>query len=401
MAKQDNIFGMLGYDGSDGEDLESIKHSDSVLGMTPIFTVSQTVAVLNQIMETALPSVQVVGEVANFKTNHGKWVFFDLKDDDATLNCFMPIWQLHVAIEDGIKVMITAKPGIKNWGKFSLTVQKIKPVGEGSIKKSFELLRKKLAAEGLFDPARKRELPYLPQHIGVVSSKDAAGYKDFLKIINARMPGLTIDVISTQVQGDIAPRQMVAAIRQFNELADPPGVLAILRGGGSRDDLMAFDDEELVRTVAASRIPTISGIGHEIDTTLVDLAADLRASTPSNAAELLVPDRREIIEDTDGKLSYMVTALENYQTRLRDALDARMMRLTQQVDKLQMTTEKRFETLSRTLQACNPRTILNQGYAIVWDANGKVISNPGTGDKVKIETKSNLITAEVEDVTTK
>lgn len=401
MAKQDNIFGMLGYDGSDGEDLESIKHSDSVLGMTPIFTVSQTVAVLNQIMETALPSVQVVGEVANFKTNHGKWVFFDLKDDDATLNCFMPIWQLHVAIEDGMKVMVTAKPGIKNWGKFSLTVQKIKPVGEGSIKKSFELLRKKLATEGLFDPARKRELPYLPQHIGVVSSKDAAGYKDFLKIINARMPGLTIDVISTQVQGDIAPRQMVAAIRQFNELADPPEVLAILRGGGSRDDLVAFDDEELVRTVAASRIPTISGIGHEIDTTLVDLAADLRASTPSNAAELLVPDRREIIEDTDGKLSYMVTALENYQTRLRDALDARMMRLTQQVDKLQMTTEKRFETLSRTLQACNPRTILNQGYAIVWDANGKVISNPGTGDKVKIETKSNLITAEVEDVTTK
>lgn len=401
MAKQDNIFGMLDYDCSDGGDLESTRHSDSMPGMAPILTVSQTVAVLNQIMETALPSVQVVGEVANFKTNHGKWVFFDLKDDDATLNCFMPIWQLHVAIEDGIKVMITAKPGIKNWGKFSLTVQKIKPVGEGSIKKSFELLRKKLAAEGLFDPARKRELPYLPQHIGVVSSKDAAGYKDFLKIINARMPGLTIDVISTQVQGDIAPRQMVAAIRQFNELADPPGVLAILRGGGSRDDLMAFDDEELVRTVAASRIPTISGIGHEIDTTLVDLAADLRASTPSNAAELLVPDRREIIEDTDGKLSYMVTALENYQTRLRDALDARMMRLTQQVDKLQMTTEKRFETLSRTLQACNPRTILNQGYAIVWDANGKVISNPGTGDKVKIETKSNLITAEVEDVTTK
>lgn len=401
MAKQDNIFGMLGYDGSDGEDLESTRHSDSVPGMAPIFTVSQTVAVLNQIMETALPSVQVVGEVANFKTNHGKWVFFDLKDDDATLNCFMPIWQLHVAIEDGMKVMVTAKPGIKNWGKFSLTVQKIKPVGEGSIKKSFELLRKKLAAEGLFDPARKRELPYLPQHIGVVSSKDAAGYKDFLKIINARMPGLTIDVISTQVQGDIASRQMVAAIRQFNELADPPEVLAILRGGGSRDDLVAFDDEELVRTVAASRIPTVSGIGHEIDTTLVDLAADLRASTPSNAAELLVPDRREIIEDTDGKLSYMVTALENYQTRLRDALDARMMRLTQQVDKLQMTTEKRFEMLSRTLQACNPRTILNQGYAIVWDDNGKVISNPGTGDKVKIETKSNLITAEVEDVTTK
>lgn len=401
MTKQDNIFGMLGYDSSDGEDLESTRRSDSVPGMAPIFTVSQTVAVLNQIMETALPSVQVVGEVANFKTNHSKWVFFDLKDDDATLNCFMPIWQLHVAIEDGMKVMITAKPGIKNWGKFSLTVQKIKPVGEGSIKKSFELLRKKLAAEGLFDPARKRELPYLPQHIGVVSSKDAAGYKDFLKIINARMPGLTINVISTQVQGDIASRQMVAAIRQFNELADPPEVLAILRGGGSRDDLVAFDDEELVRTVAASRIPTISGIGHEIDTTLVDLAADLRASTPSNAAELLVPDRREIIEDTDGKLSYMVTALENYQTRLRDALDARMMRLTQQVDKLQMTTEKRFETLSRTLQACNPRTILNQGYAIVWDANGKVISNPGTGDKVKIETKSNLITAEVEDVTTK
>ena len=191
----------------------------------------------------------------------------------------------------------------------------IKPVGEGSIKKSFELLKKKLTAEGLFDEARKRPLPWLPQHIGVISSVDAAGYRDFIKIISSRMGGLTIDVISTQVQGAAAADQIITAIKQFNEMANPPEVLAILRGGGSRDDLAVFDDEKLVRAVAASRIPTITGVGHEIDTTLIDLVADKRASTPSNAAELLVPDRRELITQTNDKLSQMFIV---WNTRLCD-----------------------------------------------------------------------------------
>ena len=272
---------------------------DQMIGEVPAFTVSQAIAVFNQILDTATPTIVVTGEVANFKVNQGKWVFFDLKDDTGILNCFMALSNLRIAIEDGMKVSVQARPNLTKWGKFSLTIRAIKPVGEGSIKKSFELLKKKLTAEGLFDEARKRPLPWLPQHIGVISSVDAAGYRDFIKIISSRMGGLTIDVISTQVQGAAAADQIIAAIKQFNEMANPPEVLAILRGGGSRDDLAVFDDEKLVRAVAASRIPTITGVGHEIDITLIDLVVDKRASTPSNAAELLVPDRRELITQTN------------------------------------------------------------------------------------------------------
>ena len=229
------------------------------VGEVPVFSVAQAVATFNQILDAAVPLVEVVGEVANFKVNQGKWVFFDLKDQECLLSCFMPVYQLRVAVEDGMRVQVLARPNVTKWGKFSLTVQSIRPVGKGSIKKSFELLRRKLADEGLFDDERKRTLPYLPQHIGVISSVDAAGYRDFIKIITARLGGLRIDVISTLVQGAEAPDQIIAAIRQFNQLADPPEVLAIIRGGGSRDDLVAFDDERLVRTIAASRIPTIVG----------------------------------------------------------------------------------------------------------------------------------------------
>ena len=279
------------------------------VGEVPVFSVAQAVATFNQILDAAVPLVEVVGEVANFKVNQGKWVFFDLKDQECLLSCFMPVYQLRVAVEDGVQVRVLARPNVTKWGKFSLTVQSIRPVGKGSIKKSFELLRRKLAGEGLFDDERKRTLPYLPQHIGVISSVDAAGYRDFIKVITARLGGLRIDVISTLVQGVEAPDQIIAAIRQFNQLADPPEVLAIIRGGGSRDDLVAFDDERLVRTIAASRIPTIVGVGHEIDTTLADLAADRRASTPSNAAEVLVPDRQELMTQLEGQLSYMTQAV--------------------------------------------------------------------------------------------
>ncbi|MFC2447976.1 MAG: exodeoxyribonuclease VII large subunit [Candidatus Nanoperiomorbus sp.] len=134
------------------------------VGEVPVFSVAQAVATFNQILDTAVPLVEVIGEVANFKVNQGKWVFFDLKDQECLLSCFMPVYQLRVAVEDGMQVQVLARPNVTKWGKFSLTVQSIRPVGKGSIKKSFELLRRKLAGEGLFDDERKRTLPYLPQH---------------------------------------------------------------------------------------------------------------------------------------------------------------------------------------------------------------------------------------------
>ncbi len=198
----------------------------------------------------AYPTVLVEGEVSSFKVNQNKYVFFDLKDDNGTVGCFMTIWQLRMPIEDGMKVVVTASPKITPWGKFSLTVQHIKPSGEGSLKKSFELLKARLQKEGLFAPERKRMLPEIPQRVAVVTSTQAAGYGDFIKILDARWGGLDISVAHTQVQGDVAPDQMIRAIRHFNEQAEPAEVLVIIRGGGSADDLSAFNDEKLVREIA-------------------------------------------------------------------------------------------------------------------------------------------------------
>ena len=370
-------------------------------GEVPVFSVAQAVATFNQILDTAVPLVEVVGEVANFKINQGKWVFFDLKDQECLLSCFMPVYQLRVAVEDGMQVQVLARPNVTKWGKFSLTVQSIRPVGKGSIKKSFELLRRKLADEGLFDDERKRALPYLPQHIGVISSVDAAGYRDFIKIITARLGGLRIDVISTLVQGAEAPDQIIAAIRQFNQLADPPEVLAIIRGGGSRDDLVAFDDERLVRTIAASRIPTIVGVGHEIDTTLADLAADRRASTPSNAAEVLVPDRQELMTQLEGQLSYMTQAVMHQLATQRTALASTAERLGELIRYQLQVEQNRLGSLKQSLQAYDPQAVLRRGYAMLWGSGHRLAKQFKVGDKLLIETADKLIKTEVRDVQAK
>ncbi len=374
---------------------------DNLPGTPPEFTVSQAVAVLNQVLTTALPYIDIVGEVANYKVNQGKWVFFDLKDKDCILNCFMSVYNLRVALEDGMKVKVRARPSLTKWGRFSMTVQLIKPVGEGSIKKSFEILKKKLTAEGLFDQRRKRPLPKLPQHIGVISSVQAAGYADFIKILGARMSGLTIDVISVQVQGDVAADQIISAIHQMNELPNPPEVLAILRGGGSRDDLAVFDDEKLVRAIAASRIPTITGIGHEIDTTLADLASDLRASTPSNAAELLVLDRRELLAATTDKLYGMVQALESQTKNQRNEMMHTLDRISQLTDRCLRDGKAHFAATAGALNAYNPRAALKRGYALVWASEHILKATPANGDRLTIETATNLIETEVRNVRAK
>lgn len=371
------------------------------VGEVPVFSVAQAVAIFNQILDAAVPLVEVVGEVANFKVNQGKWVFFDLKDQECLLSCFMPVYQLRVAVEDGMQVRVLARPNVTKWGKFSLTVQSIRPVGKGSIKKSFELLRQKLASEGLFDDERKRTLPYLPQHIGVISSVDAAGYRDFIKIITARLGGLRVDVISTLVQGIEAPDQIIAAIRQFNQLADPPEVLAIIRGGGSRDDLVAFDDERLVRAIAASRIPTIVGVGHEIDTTLADLVADRRASTPSNAAEVLVPDRQELMTQLEGQLSYMTQAVTHQLATQGTALASVAERLGELIRYQLQAEQNRLGSLKQALQAYDPQAVLRRGYAMLWDSGHHPAKQFKTGDKLLIETTDKLIKTEVRDVQAK
>lgn len=249
--------------------------------------------------------------------------------------------QLGHPIENGMVADIVARPNFAKFGNLSLWVNKLSLAGEGAIQRAFLLLQKKLAAEGLFDARRKRPLPDIPHHIGVISSLDAAGYQDFIKIINQRLRGLTIDVIHTQVQGDIAAPQIVAAIKQFNELADPPQVLAIIRGGGSRNDLRTFDDERLVRAVAASRIPIISGVGHEIDTTLIDMVADVRAATPSNCAELLVPTARSLNGEVDSYLATARATVDNLVQGYQHHADSTVRQIAQRVYNQNSNIERR------------------------------------------------------------
>jgi exodeoxyribonuclease VII large subunit len=373
---------------------------DGFLEITPTFSVSDAVAVFNQIFETATPTITVVGEVANYKISQNKWVFFDIKDDNASLGCFMSVFNLRVAVEDGMRVAIVARPQITKWGKFSLTVQSIRPVGEGSIKKSFELLREKLEKEGIFAAERKRALPELPTRIGVISSVGAAGYADFIKILDARFGGISVDVANVQVQGEAAPDQIMRALNFFNARENPPEVIAILRGGGSRDDLVAFDDEKLVRAIAASRVPTIVGVGHEIDTTLADLAADVRASTPSNAAEILVPDRREIVADVDARLQNLIMKTENKLKEIEAHVQSQGSYLLNQLNSATEKTENKLKYLSAALKQLNPRTVLNRGYSIVRNAAGEIArGNVKIGEVLTIENRENIIDARVEKIT--
>lgn len=359
--------------------------------LIPIFSVSDFVASLNQTLEYAYPSVEVEGEVASFKINQGKWVFFDLKDVSSSVGCFMSLFSLRIPIEDGMKVIVRATPKVTAWGKFSLTVQSIRPSGEGSLKKSFELLKSKLDKEGLFAPERKRSLPEIPLCVGVISSTQAAGYADFIKIINERWGGLIVDVAHVQVQGTGAADQMIRAINYFNEREVLPEVLVIIRGGGSADDLSTFNDEPLVRAIAASRIPTLVGVGHEVDETLADLVADVRAATPSNAAQLLIPDRRELVATLrslmNRVLMRMDTLIDETGRGTRRTVAHTLDCLENRIDMMQ----SQIVTQRLVLGAFDPKAVLERGYAIV---RGEI----SPGGTIVIEKQQQIIVAEVADV---
>lgn len=376
-------------------------------------TPTDLISMINQTLEYAYSSVMVTGEVSSFKVNQGKWVFFDLKDEESSVSCFMPVWDLRVPLEDGMKVVARAVPKLTKWGKFSLTVNAVKPVGEGSLKKAYEMLKKKLAGEGLFDPAKKRKLPEDLTRLGVISSCQAAGYADFIKIINARWGGMKVMVAHTQVQGMDAPDQIIRALKYFNERGNVQ-VIAILRGGGSADDLSCFNDERLVREIAASKVPVITGIGHEVDESLADLVADVRASTPSNAAEMLTPDRKQEVIKVDKMLQRMSQTvsqrIEQYRDGNREKINGvlqgvmnryveptskankdKVEDMRHQLNERWRTTLSDLKQKIRLLDVLNPEKILSQGYAILA---GKI----SPGELINVTTHKNIIKAEIKEI---
>ncbi len=358
-----------------------------------ILTVTDYLALVNKALAAVPRDLLVEGEVSDLRVSHGKWVSFDVKDEgaQAVLKCFMTAWQMHTPIEDGMRVRVSGRPTVSaRFGKFQLNVDAVEPVGEGALKRAYELLKAKLRDEGVFDAGRKRPIPRFPERIGLITSRDAAAYGDFLRVLGNRWGGVRVDFTHVHVQGREAVPEILEAFAHFNRLPedDRPDVLVLVRGGGGLEDLHAFNDEQVVRAVFQARIPVIVGVGHERDESLCDFAADMRASTPSNAAERAVPNRREVQAELEASAEFMAarlrqalaekrhrteTAARGMAHALRHRRDdvARVLALLhERVGAWLPPLRERLAGMERLLKNVDPARVLARGYAIVRTADG-------------------------------
>ncbi|HET7529277.1 MAG TPA: exodeoxyribonuclease VII large subunit [Candidatus Saccharimonadales bacterium] len=363
-----------------------------------ILSPSDFAAYLNQTLEAAYPSVTIEGELTNFRVSKNRWIYFDLQDEAASIKFFGTVYMLPGPLEDGMKVRVAGSPRLHPRFGFSINARSITPAGEGSIKKAADLLAAKLEAEGLFDPLRKRPLPQLPLTIGLITAAASAAYADFIKILNERWGGVEIQLIDVYVQGAQAPPQIIRAIEHFNEMPSLVDTLVITRGGGSAEDLAAFSDERVVRAVAASRIPTLVAVGHEVDVSLAELAADVRASTPTNAAQLAVPSRSETLAGLSvAKKTIAELVAQRLESAVRESRQSREY-LTSQVSLLLSDKFKLLDSHKKLIGVFDPRAALKRGYAIVSRAGRNISSVKGlrAGDSLDIQLSDGKIGAKVQ-----
>jgi exodeoxyribonuclease VII large subunit len=358
-------------------------------------TVSQLTAQIKDALEGMFPAVWVAGEISNYSRPQSGHSYFTLKDDQAQIRAV--IWRsaasrLKFDLADGLDVICHGHIDVyAPRGSYQLVIDQVQPKGVGALELALRKLREKLAAEGLFDPARKRKLPAFPRRLAFVTSPTGAAIHDFLQVLDRRWRGVDVLIIPARVQGDGAAQEIAAGIRLANRMLPPPDVLVVGRGGGSLEDLWAFNEEPVVRAIAASRIPTISAVGHEIDVTLSDLAADVRALTPSEAAERVVPAVEEISE-----------RMRSYRQRLRHAATRRVMWLRARYDavanqrpfrrpfdlvldrsrrldelaahagstinRLMLERASRLATIAGKMESLSPLAVLSRGYTITTDA---------------------------------
>lgn len=377
-----------------------------------IHSVAELTKKIRQQLETEFSSVRVEGEISNFSRPASGHCYFTLKDSSSQIRCVL--WRsaaarLRFELADGLKV--SCRGAIEVYaprGTYQLMVRSMQPSGEGALQKALRELQAKLAEEGLFDPRRKRQLPEFPERIAVVTSPTAAALTDFLEVLRRRWPLASVLISPTRVQGAGSANEIAQAIRRISNLKIPPETIVVTRGGGSLEDLWSFNEEVVVRAIASSPIPVVSAVGHEIDVTLADLAADVRALTPSEAAELCSPHIREVetafqfasqrMHSAVGRLvercSQQVTQLEAT-AALSDPYFSvgRHLQQTDELEtRLQHAISKRVDSqlhslseLAGRLAALNPRAVLARGYSITTDEKGKPIFNSNelkSGDTV-------------------
>lgn len=416
--------------------------------MSPaIISVSDYLGLVNHALRTIPHEGMVIeGEVVEFKVSQGKWVNFDLKDEkaEAKISCFMTVFALNIPLQSGMRVHVTGTSKVfERFGKFTLNVTAVELVGEGALQKAYLALKEKLRLEGVFETARKRPIPRFPERIGLITSSEAAAYGDFLRILRNRWSGVTVMHVPVTVQGKDAVQEILGAFARLNALPieSRPEVIVLTRGGGSLEDLHAFNSEAVVRAVFQSVVPVVVGVGHERDESLCDFVADVRASTPSNAAERVVPDRREISENVvmsarriEDRLQYEVDSRSHTIDRALSIFDRSLARLLQSmsdvtrrfgyaferfrlsliatvehVDRRVHLIESRMRVvldersrsiaeLERVLKSIDPREVLQRGYALVR-SGGKILRSArdvAPGSHLTIQLGEGEIRAQVE-----
>ena len=359
-----------------------------------IFTVSEINARIKETIEEEIgfEYVWIVGEITNFRGNYasGHW-YFSLKDNETQISAVCFKWAnqyIKFLPENGMEVILCGQISVyEKQGSYQVNVKTVEPKGVGAQALALEQLKEKLLKEGLFDEDRKRPLPFLPQKIGIVTSPTGAAVKDILKVLDRRFPNLDILISPARVQGDEAPTDIVSALGKLYKVKEIE-LIIVTRGGGSKEDLWAFNDERVAREIAKSPVAVISAVGHEIDITIADLVADVRAATPSMAAEIAVREKFELKED-----------LIYFKEQIALALTNRIELYAREVDQLQSEFVYTFQSkldsassellnLAGNLDALSPLKVLQRGYSITQKLPKKVIVKDSSklkkGDEVLV-----------------
>jgi len=383
------------------------------------WSVAQVTNYLKDLLESDhnLADLWVQGEISNFSQPRSGHLYFTIKDAQAALKCVM--WRnmaqrLSFLPRDGDAVEVHGSISVyEAGGQYQLYADLIRPLGEGALYQEFLRLKAQLETEGLFDAERKRPIPIWPHRVGIVSSPTGAALRDMLNTLRRRYPLVEVILAPTTVQGETAPSGIVSALQALNQITRPD-VILLARGGGSIEDLWAFNDEQVARAIAASEAPVISGVGHETDFTIADFVADLRAPTPTAAAELATPDRHDllsVLDDQNQRLTRAYLGQVAAQRWMLNELQNRLQRHTpltriqndrQRLDEFahrasvalfhQLKLEKtHLLSLQQQLATLSPLSILQRGYAVVTQADGEIVSSV---DQVKIGDNLNIQVAD-------